>query len=137
MRRSIADRTKAILQELDLPIGSEAQNIETLHKFLADHGYKGFKNINNMKHFYEEFKTIYKKEVLKYFNVEFTNGDDLDSKLNQLLRDQHSEVLDPTLGWLMKWFERTTAEQQPTNPPTEADFPEDLMNMETPNIRLQ
>ena len=57
MRRNVADRVKTILQELDLPIGSEAQNTETLHKFLADHGYQGYKNYPHMKHFYEGFKT--------------------------------------------------------------------------------
>ena len=75
MRRNVADRTKAILQELDLRIGSEAQNTETLHKFLTDHGYKGYKNYITMKSWYEGFKTKYKKETLQHFNVELTNGD--------------------------------------------------------------
>ena len=122
MRRNVADRVNAILRELDISIDhSDERNKETLHKFLADHGYQGNKNYPLMKNFYEGFETNFKKEVLQHFNVELTNGDDLDSKLNQLLRDQHlksSSMPDqgpnenPTLEWLMKWFERTKAEQQ-------------------------
>ena len=101
MRRNVANRVKTILQELYLPIDpSDEKNKETLYKFLTDHGYKGIKNYPLMKHFYEQFKTRFKKEVLQYFNVELTNGDDLDSRLNQVLHDQHQEVQqgDPTLG---------------------------------------
>ena len=90
MRRNVTDRVKTILQELDFPIGSEDQNKETLHKFLTDHGFKGIKNYQIMKHFYEEFKTRYKKEVLQHFNVELDG--DLDSILNQLLRDKQSDI---------------------------------------------
>ena len=137
MRKNVADRVKAILRELDISIDpSDERNKETLYKFLADHGYQGIKNINNMKKPYEEFKTKYKKEALQHFNVNLPD-DDLDSKLNQLLCDQHQNE-NPTFGWLIQWFERTKAEpQQPTNPSTEADFPEDLMNIETPDVRLQ
>ena len=56
---------------------------------------------------YEGFKTNFKKEVLQHFNVEL--DDDLDSKLNHLLRDQHLNE-NPTFGWLMIWFERKKAE---------------------------
>ena len=111
MRRNVADRVKTILQELNLSISSDERNKETIHKLLTDHGYKGYKNYSTMKCWYEEFKTKYKKEVLQHFNVELMDDDDLDSKLNQLLRDQHSEVQDPTLGWLMKWFERKKVER--------------------------
>ena len=92
MRRNVADRVKAIIRELDISVdSSDERNKETLYKFLADHGYQGIKNYPIMKNFYERFKTKYKN-----------SDDDDDSKLNQLLRDQHSNVQDPTLGWLMK-----------------------------------
>ena len=40
------------------------------------------------------------KMILRHFNVELTDDDDLNSKLNELFRDQHLEVQDPTLGWM-------------------------------------
>ena len=111
MRRNHADRIKAILQELDLSIGSDERNKETLHKFLADHGYKGYKNYNTMKNYYEGLKTKNKTEVFQHFNVDLTASDDLDTKLNQLLRDQQSDIQDPTLGKLMKWCEQKKVER--------------------------
>ena len=110
MRRNVADRVKAILQELNLSICSDERNKETIHKLLTDHGYKSYKKYSTMKSWYEEFKTQYKKEVLKHFNVELTDDDDLDTKLNQFLRYRHSDVQNPTLGWLMKLFERRMAQ---------------------------
>ena len=118
MRRSVADQVKSILQELDLPIGTEAQNTETLHKFLADHGYQGIKNYPLMKNFYDEFKTKYKKEVLQYYNVDLMEGDDLDTKLNELLQSQHLKA-NPKFGWPMKSFERRKAGFNTLNPSTQ------------------
>ena len=146
------NRVKAILRELDLSIGSEMENRATLDKFIRDHGYHGSNNINFIKNWYEEFKANYKKEVLKHFRVELTHGDDLDSKLNELLREQHlewsqgtsssqaSEIQDPTLGWLMKWFERNKAEEDLERLRREQSFDDEwnnLMNISTPDIRLQ
>ena len=88
MRCNVVDHLKTILQGLDLSIGSDERNKETLHKFLADHGYKGYKNYYTMKNYYEELKTKYKKEVLQHFTVDLTDEGDLGTKLNQLLRDQ-------------------------------------------------
>ena len=72
------NRVKAILRELDLSIGSEMENRATLDKFIRDHEYQGINNINFIKSWYEEFKANYKKEILKHFRVEHTEGDDLD-----------------------------------------------------------
>ena len=106
-----ANRVKAILTELDLSIGSDCENEQRLKNFLDEHGYKGYNNINIIKSWYEKFKTNFKKEILNHFNVELTDNDDLDSKLNELLRDQHLGVQNPTFGWLMKWVERTKTKQ--------------------------
>ena len=90
----------------------------------------------------------YKTEVLQHFNVELTD-DDLDSKLNQLLRAQHSDIQDPTLGWLMKWFEqkkversrqefnRQRREQSLDDNDANEGFIKAMMNMDSPAVRLQ
>ena len=103
---SRADRVKAILTDLGYRLGSDSQNEQRLKKFLDDNGYRGINNINFIKQWYDDLKTKYKRQILKHFNVEFTNND-LDSKLNELLRDHHLGVQDPTFGRLIKWYERT------------------------------
>ena len=97
------------------------------------------------------------KMILRHFNVELTDEDDLNSKLNELFRDQHLEVQDPTLGWMVKWFERTKAEEkankdlelqqrEPTPDVDQRDRTNDhlldnewrnLMNIHTHEVRLQ
>ena len=107
-----ANRVKAILRDLELRLGSEEQNEEKLKKFLDTNGYKGPKRIDSIVNWYEDLKTKYKKMILRHFKVERTEGADLDSKLNKLLRDQHLEVQNPSLGWLVKWVERTNTEEE-------------------------
>ena len=87
-----ANRVKAILRDLDLRLGSEEQNEEKLKKLLDTNGYKGPKRIDSIEKWYEDSKTNYKKMILRHFKVELTDDDDLDSKLNKLLRDQHLKV---------------------------------------------
>ena len=97
-----ANRVKAILKDLGLRLGTNEQNEEKLKKFIDINGYKGPNKIISIMNWYDDLKDNYKKMILRHFKVELSDNDDLDSKLNELLRDQHLRVQDPTLGWMMK-----------------------------------
>ena len=129
---SRADRVRAILRDIGFRLGSNDQNEAKLKKFLDDNGFRGYNNINIIKNWYDNLKNNYKRMILRHFKVELTDDDDLDSKLNELLRDQHLRVQDPTLGWMIKWVERTKAEEK-----SNKEFIKAMMRMTTPEVRLQ